>query len=199
MDHAFRSQVYLERLKAGMATRQETMLQQAARIITAELAIPLANNRAILQRALSSIRQQLSGVYTDWKSGVLSDMEDIAAQTIDEERQFITGLSPVVSFSAPSLTQVVSAYKVSPLSAKGIGGDGLLESMFDNMSNAQQDRIASVISNGFFQGQTNEQIRNAVLGTKGNGFRDGTLREIKDQADSIVRTGGGLLEQLRYC
>lgn len=199
MDHAFRSQVYLERLKSGLVTRLEVMLQQTDRAIRDRLAAGLGD-RAALVSALGDIDSRLEQIYATSRQAINGELRDIADGVAEYETAFLNSLPTastapagvaVAQFVRPAIGQLEAAYKAAPLAAQGVGnaaGGALLDSALKDMTDYQKNSIIGLIRQGYSQGQSMDDMIRALRGTKANGFRDGLLAVNRRHAEAIVRT-----------
>lgn len=195
VDHAFRSQIYLERLKNGLVTRRELMLQQVDRLIRSQLSAGI-QDRNVLVRILGDTDTALETIYSEYRSDIYKDMADIAQVTASYETAFLNGLVPaqtaaaVASFTTPSLNQLIAAYKSEPLMAKGVGAQGgtLLDSALTGMTDYQRNTLTGIIRQGYSQGLGMDEIIRQVRGTQANKYKDGALSLLGRNADAVVRT-----------
>ena len=196
VDHAYRSQVYLERLKQGIVDKQEVMLQRTDQAIREALASGVGDRQA-LTKALVDTDAALDRVYAQYTTELTNDMADLGQAVAQYETAFLNSLIPpataagVAQFIAPSLQQLITAYKTEPLMAKGvgIGGGGLLDTMLADYGKHQKDSLTGIIRQGYSQGLSMDEIIRQIRGTKANGYRDGALQALGRQAESVVRTG----------
>ena len=196
IDHAFRSQVYLERLKQGIVNKREVMLQQSDRAIREALAGGLPDRQALI-RALAATDASLDDIYARYSTELKTDMVDTADAVAKYETAFLNtlvppaGVAPVAQFVAPTIQQLITAYTTEPLMAKGVGlsGGALLDTMLADYGKHQRDSLTGIIRQGYSQGLSIDEITRQIRGTKANGFRDGALSVLGRQSEAVVRTG----------
>ncbi len=189
---ATRGQVLLERLKSGQAAKFAPFLKRMEVILRMRLAAGdltgyQARRVAVL---LDSIETDLRAVLGEYRTALTSDLVDTAIQQAQFEAKSLDGVVTTPAFEAviPAATQVRAAVLSAPLSVVGYNQGQLLESWLQNWSEGQIEQISGVIRQGYYQGQTTEQIVRALRGTTKANFQDGTLAQIDRSNRTVVRT-----------
>jgi len=189
---ATRSQVLLERLKSGQAAKFAPFLKRMEVILRMRLAAGdltgyQARRVAVL---LDSIETDLRAVLGEYRTALTSDLVDTAIQQAQFEAKSMDTVVTTPAFEAviPAASQVRAAVLSAPLSVVGYNQGQLLESWLKNWSEGQIEQISGVIRQGYYQGQTTEQIVRALRGTTKANFQDGTLAQIDRSNRTVVRT-----------
>ena len=191
-DATVRHQVFLERLKSGMAKDITPFLRAIDRDIRRRLSKTelTAFGRARLNRLLVAIDKMIAGELLTFTKQLSLDLKDLAVSEAIFESKSLTNAVSNKAFEAttPAASQVRAAVVVAPLSVRGGQGGKLLAPFFKDFTTAQRNSIVGVIRQGAFEGQTNAQIVKAVRGTSAARFTDGALAVTNRQATALVRT-----------
>jgi SPP1 gp7 family putative phage head morphogenesis protein len=188
---AVRNQVQLERLKTGEAAKFDLFLRDMDRVIREALAGDnvTAFRRARLESLLADVDAQLAKIQGDYWSRLKADVTDIADyQAAFEVRAISKATKGVFESVLPSPAQIRTAVFTNPLSLRGPDGGKLLEPFVKGWSESERSAFVGTIRRGYFEGQTNGQIVQAVRGTRAAGYKDGLLQMTKRHADAVVRT-----------
>jgi len=186
---ATRHQVYLERLKTGEANKVEDFLKKLDRTVSARLA-----GRDLTEFSRNRLNQLLVSVRSDMAILANELTDQISAQAMalaDYEAGFeIRSLEKVstVSYVVPTVAALEFAVFNNPLSILGADNGKLLKPFIKDMSQRTLDRVAGAISAGYYEGQTTNQILQAVRGTRANKFTDGIVSQMNNTAKIVTRT-----------
>ena len=114
VDHATRTQVYLERLKRGIINKQEVMLQRTDRAIRDALSNGISDRQALI-RALAATDESLDNLYAQHLTEIKNDMVELGNEVAQYETRFLNTLVPpsvapigkmaVATFVAPTVQQ----------------------------------------------------------------------------------------------
>jgi SPP1 gp7 family putative phage head morphogenesis protein len=186
---AVRNQVQLERLKTGEAAKFDVFLRDMDRVIREQLAGEnlTAFRRVRLETLLVDVDAQLAKIQDTYWSRLKADLTDIADYQAAFEASTLTKTG-VFESVLPSAAQVRAAVFTRPLSVRGADGGKLLETFVKDWSKSERDAFTGIIRRGYFEGQTNGQIVQAVRGTRAAGYKDGLLQMTKRHAEAVVRT-----------
>ena len=188
-DSTIRHQVYLERLKSGEVNQFAALLKE----IDKDLRTRLTENdltdfsRKRLEKLLAAVDKSLSTIFDGYYDELAGHLTEIAQYEAGFESR---SLSNEVGFETviPAAKQVHAAVMAAPLSVRGADGGKLLEPFIRDWTHVERKRLVGAIRQGFFEGQTNFQIIQAIRGTKRNNFADGLLQTTSRNAEAIVRT-----------
>lgn len=186
---ATRHQVYLERLKTGEANKVEDFLKKLDRTVSARLA-----GRDLTEFSRNRLNQLLVSVRSDMLILANELTDQISAQAMalaDYEAGFeVRSLEKVstVSYVVPTAAALEFAVFNNPLSILGADNGKLLKPFIKDMSQRTLDRVAGAISAGYYEGQTTNQILQAVRGTRANKFTDGIVSQMNNTAKIVTRT-----------
>lgn len=192
IESTVRHQVFLERLKSGEVNQFTAFLQQMDRSLRQSLAgAELTNfNRARLERLLKSVESTLNDIFKRYYNELAGHLMDLAEYEAEFESRNLANVLTSTTFETviPAMQQVRAAVLAIPLSVRGADGGKLLEPFIRDWTTAEQKRMTGAIRQGYFEGQTNGQIIQALRGTRANGFRDGMLATTTRNAEAVVRT-----------
>ncbi len=191
-DQSTRHQVYIEKVKTGEANQFAAFLKEIDRSIRLRLSGEdlTVLNRARLSKLLSSVRQDMTAIFSnhwDELSGSLADLAEYEAGF--EARSLNNVLPDGVETVIPTADQTWAAVRSAPLSVRGADGGKLLEPFVKDFSRNETKRITNAIRQGAFEGLTTSQIIQNVRGTRKNKFKDGLLNITHRNASAIIRTG----------
>lgn len=189
---ATRNQVLIERLKANEVKKFAPFLERIERQLRMKLVGGGITGYQAQRIAflLDSIAQDIHDVIGEYRTALTGDLIDIAIQQAQAEAKQLGSVSRESGFepNIPSAEQVKSAVLSAPLAVKGYNDGQLLESWLKNWSDAQAETVTGIIRQGYYQGQTTDQIARAMRGTQGLRFQDGSLARIDRSNTTLVRT-----------
>lgn len=140
-------------------------------------------NRARLDRMLSEIRQILSAAHIQMRDRLTANLRDFSDFEAGFTRQILTTQVPgAIVIASPVLGDLRSAIRSEPFVGR------TLNEWFKTLTAAQSGAINQAVRIGWAEGQTNQQMVQAVRGTRARRFRDGILATGTRQAEGIVRT-----------
>ena len=189
---ATRGQVLLERLKSGQAAKfapflERMELQARMQLVAADVT---AYESARLARLLGAIEQDLRAVLGEYRTTLTNDLIDIAIQQAEFEAKALNKIATDRAFESviPTAEQIRSAVLAAPLSVVGYNQGALLELWIEKWSEGQIEQVSGVIRQGYYQGQTTDQIVRALRGTAKARYTDGTMDQIRRSDRTVVRT-----------
>lgn len=185
-----RNQVLLERLKVGEHKKFAPYLKRIERDVRIRMSDEgetIATKKA-LNVLLTDVQRIQKDIYDEYILQLTGDLGDIAIQQSAFEAKSYEKV--VVDFESkiPAPAQVLAAVRINPMQIANYAGDPLVEPFIRDWSKKETARVTSTIQQGFYQGQTNQQIVTAIRGTKANNFKDGILDISNRSAKTTVRT-----------
>ncbi|MDT8372247.1 MAG: phage head morphogenesis protein, partial [Gammaproteobacteria bacterium] len=162
-----RRQVILERFKAGEARQFQSLLRDIAKDIRARLQegdLTEFNRRrqiALLADVNELLTAGLGKATGQLKNNLLASAVDEAEFSSEALNKVISGFDSVL----PTPDQIRAAVLSAPLSVRGPNGGKLLEPWIKDWSKFQITQVDGAIRRGFFEGQTNQQMINSVVGS----------------------------------
>lgn len=187
-----RNQVLLERLKSGEAAKFGPFLERMEMLVRMQLvsADVTAYDAARLARLLGSIEKDLRAVLGEYRTALANDLVDIAIQQAEFEAKALNRVAADKSFEPviPPAEQIRAAVLTAPLSVVGYNQGALLEPWLEKWSEGQIEQVSGVIRQGYYQGQTTDQIVRALRGTAKARYLDGTMDQIRRSDRTVVRT-----------
>lgn len=186
---AIRHQVYLERLKSGTVKNLGTQLNKLSRAITEVVqALEVENVNELTKKALKDVLVELRSVQTqimiDVVDGLMAKFEEIADYEAEFEAKSLSQLGEEVAVAYLPAKKAYAAALSQPLSATG----ELLEPFVKNWSTKEVDAVNNLVSKGYADGWTNQQLVQAIRGTKKMNYTDGIIAKIGNGADAVIRT-----------
>lgn len=141
-----------------------------------------------LERLLADVNKKTEQIYSDIEALYFNQFKELSI----EESDFVVAAmqSVVVSdvvIESVSNQRLWAAITKNPLNLGGNNGyvdfNDLINSLGDNSK-----KIASMISGGYSQGLTNQEIVQGLIGTRANNYQDGIVDKSRRDASAIVRT-----------
>lgn len=187
-----RHQVLVERFKASEFREVVSFLREIDRAVRLRLSGDALTefSRARLEALLSDVGLTVETALNRYTQSLRGDLFEFSASEARFEALSLTNAVGNDRFEAviPAQAQVTAAIVAAPLSVRGASGGKLLDPFLADYTRAQKDAITGAIRRGAFEGQTNQQIIQAVRGTKAAKYSDGILATSKRQAEAVVRT-----------
>jgi len=136
-----------------------------------------------LQILLDDVKKRMSGELVKFTDEFISEIDPfVKSELAFNDKVFSAFSSPVT----PTLEQALSAINNNPLLLNDSAVD--FGAYTRGWQQKEIDRIAGVISNGYYSGMTTQQIARDVIGTKSARYADGTLNLTKANAYSMAKT-----------
>lgn len=189
LDIATRHQVYLERLKSGEVRNFDATLRKLEKAI-----IQVVNGlgadsvgdltKAKLKETLIELRNAQTQIMLDAVDKLIPGLEKIAGYEAQFEARSLGQLGVEVSIAYVPAKRAFSAAMNQPLSATG----ELLEPFIKNWAAREIEAVNNLVAKGYADGWTNQQLVQAVRGTKKMKYADGLVAKIGRDADAVVRT-----------
>lgn len=136
------------------------------------------------QQLLADIRLLRQAAIQEMRGAFQEDMLELTKVEADFEQNLIQGAIPIAEITAAgvSAAQVRSVVFKQPFQGK------LLKEWFDGLDREDAVRVKAAITDGFVQGQTNDQIVRSIIGTRASQYTDGVAGVTRRAAQAIVRT-----------
>ncbi len=180
-----RHQVFLERLKRGQSKKAQAFLVEMDRALRLRIGAT-EFQRGRIEAQLSAIASDLRAIRGKADAALLADMRDVAEYEAGFEIRALGSITTNFTVAAP--TQVYAAALSKPLSLRGPGGGKLIEPFVRGWSDAMVTNTIDTIRQGFFEGQTNAAILQAIRGTSAARNEDGLLARMSRGEEALVRT-----------
>jgi SPP1 gp7 family putative phage head morphogenesis protein len=187
--------VGIERLKAGMVSRAQQVLDEAERNLLAIIREVMEDappggrtaTRAQLRQldaALKTIRDQRAETWAAYREQVRRELREFAE---DEAAFSASALKRSIALAeievvAPTVRRLRTATEGMPFQGR------LMGDWFADLEAADQDRLLRSLRQGWVNGETVDDIVARVRGTRAARFSDGALGLTRRQAESVVRT-----------
>jgi SPP1 gp7 family putative phage head morphogenesis protein len=186
---ATRQQVMLERLKAGNAKSLEPFLKDAADAIRKQLAKGELTElgRARLDSQLAAITSELGTIYSKAGEQIHLDLKDYADYAGGAEARALEAIvAPGLSIAAPTQAQIYTAAYGRPLGSGKYAT--MLRPLVDKWATGTVERAENILRLGYFQGKTNRQLTDELVGTARNRYLDGLVGGSYRSGEMVVRT-----------
>lgn len=189
IDIATRHQVYLERLKSGQVKSMGTALRRLERAITEVVGGLQVQNMADLTKkqlnaTLMDLRNAQATVMLEMLDDLTPALEELAGYEAAFEAKAITQAVTAVTLTVPVASAAYKAALRQPLSATG----ELLEPFLKDWTGKEITAVNNLVRKGYADGWTNQQMVQAIRGTKKLNYSDGIVARIGRNADAVVRT-----------
>lgn len=189
VEQTVRHQVFLERLKSGEVSKFAPFLKRIDAVIRKRLSGDVTEySRGRMERLLASIDDDLKTIFSDHRTALQADLFEVADYEAGFESRSINKVAANFETVVPASSQVSAAVLSAPLSVRGANGGKLLTQLIKDWSPTEIQRVTGAIRQGFFEGQTTQQIVRTVRGTRANKYRDGLLATTDRNASAVVRT-----------
>jgi len=187
IDIATRHQVYLERLKTGLADDYDKVITGVNKDITTVLARLEGDKLGDLPRKefkalLTDLRTTQLEAYSDQTNLLVSDLQELAGDEVTFEIEAISKAATVKQVKAA--VKVWQAVQRQPLQSSG----QLLDPFLKELTGRQILRVENQLRTSRAQGMTIGQTVRAIRGTKANNYTDGVLGKNWSDARTVVRT-----------
>jgi SPP1 gp7 family putative phage head morphogenesis protein len=199
-DATVRHAVLLEKLKSNEVAKFAPFLKELDRKIREKLSDPdiTEYSRKRQEKLLDQIDSLLLAIFSRFTDQLQLDLVDLAVYEAQFEASSLNNAAAVatasveaaVTFEAvlPGAAAIKAAITTNPLSVRGTDGGKLLASFIDGWTQTERQRVVGAVRQGFFEGQTNTQIIQAIRGTKAQQYKDGILAITDRNASAVVRT-----------
>lgn len=192
-----KNQLLLERLKRGIERDTiDELIDSLSRVLLSNLAARSPSGALQIERAVARIKEQLDQAYDEYIDNIIkSELTPLAISQEKFERAALEdaiGASTLaesgIVLAAATTEKLVNAIATNPMSARGAEGKLLLEYL-EKWKTDDVEKIAGKVRNGFFTGQTNQQIAQQIVGEVGNNALEGEdMKSVRKNAKTIVRT-----------
>ncbi len=191
LNATIRNAVYLESLKADEVNQFAAFLKRMDKA----LRLSLTENdlttfsRTRMEKLLRAIEKTLNGIFNEYYDDLAGHLIELSEYESEfESRNLDNTLDGLIETVIPAPEQVRAAVFNTPLSVRGPDGGKLLEPFIRDWMHTDTKRLTGIIRRGFFEGQTNFEIIQAIRGTKAARYTDGALNVVNRHAEAIVRT-----------
>lgn len=189
LDIATRHQVYLERLKSSQVKNFDAALRKLEKAILQvvnSLEVDTLNEltKAKLKEVLVQLRNAQTQVMLDAVDKLMPELEKIAGYEAEFEAKSFGEVGVEVAITYVPAKKAFAAAMGQPLSATG----QMLDSFVKDWSASEVEAVNNLITKGYADGWTNQQLVQAIRGTKKAGYADGIIAKIGRDADAVVRT-----------
>lgn len=187
-DIAARSQVYLERIKAGFVrdygATQAELRDTIASILSKVEDGRLSNlTRQELRRLLAELQQAQVALTGQAMQNLLTELEPLAGFIVGSDALALSALTGT-KFAAPTAKIAYQHALAEPLHATG----QLLESFIQDWTATDAARVANLVRKGWAEGLTVSQVVQGIRGTARNKYQDGALNITARKARAVVQT-----------
>ena len=176
--------IYLQRVGTQEFNEFAKILKELEKGILARLPGDLTEfSRTRLNKQLNELRRFQNDLYDVYIARLNGTLEEIALSEARFEQSILkSAILPASTFETtlPALNQILTALKVTPLAVGKKGAGKLLKPFIDDWKASQIESVTGIIRQGWFEGQTINQMA--------NGVKDAISGQTKRTAEAIVRT-----------
>lgn len=188
LDTAVRHQVYVERVSANVAAGVK---QKTARIgkVTTRKILDLDGELAQLtsdqlDALLVAAKKENLQVMLDALAELTPQLEQLGLYEGQFAAKSLGGITRGVRIRALKAGEAYQAALADPITATG----QKLEVFLDEWTERQAKAVSNLIGKGYSTGWTNQQMIQAINGTKAAGYADGIVANAGTAAEAVVRT-----------
>lgn len=141
-----------------------------------------------LERLLADVEKRTEQVYSDIQELYFEQFRELSIDEADfvaaSMQSVVVGDVVVESVSNQRLWNAITKNPLNLGNDNGyVNFKKMIEDLGDNAA-----KVASMISGGYAQGLTNQEIVQGLIGTRANGYADGIVDKSRREANAIVRT-----------
>lgn len=188
LDIGVRHQVYLERLKAQLTREAWAKLESFEKNVTDWLSSQTRDLAEMThlqaQRLLLEARQVQLEVLSKSMADVASKFAEVADYEAEFSAKTLEKITRDVTIKSLKAGKAYQAALQQPIPATG----QLLESFVEKWSQSEVEAVGNLVSKGYAQGWTNQQIKQAVQGTKAANYTDGIIARAEANVEAVVHT-----------
>lgn len=186
---ATRHQVFLERLKAGEVRNFSVVFDKINRATTEVLsALEVENLGKLTRKELTAVLAQLRKVNSELLTVSVDDLfarlEKLATYEAEFEAKSINQIAGKAAMQIPKAGVAYANAVAQPLSATG----QLLEPFVASWSNSEVNRLNNAVQRAWGESWTNQELVQAIRGTRALNYKDGILAISRRGAEAIGRT-----------
>lgn len=163
-------QVELEQIKEGEYKEYAALLLLMATTIRTTLSTPI-QNRADLESRIVTISNQLAQIKTEYNKQLMLGLNDLA--TVEATNNLFKEIDKAIAQSSINGIPVLG----TPL-----------PDYIRKWDDATISAITSRIRQSYFEGQSQNEIIDTIVGTKELGFKDGSLYTVQNYATAEIST-----------
>ena len=184
-DQAVHHQIGIIRLTNGMVHRIAALLNvgeaQIVELLRGTRLTDLGRER--LQRLLTSLRAINIAAHGQALGALEPDLYELAAYEVDWQRSILDAIVKTGTvWESVSPEQLRAIATSAPMKTK------LLRDWFVELAADKHRKLAITLQQGLLQGQTNDQIVQAIRGTRAARYQDGIFEVSRRSAEAVVRT-----------
>jgi SPP1 gp7 family putative phage head morphogenesis protein len=186
LDESLRHQVRVEGVAADVAKRVKHKLASIGsaalkRLSGEELTELLAED---IEAVLREIQADELRVMVDALDALTPQLEKLAAYEATYTAKALAAASEKVRILSLRAGEAYKAAMANPLAATG----QMLEAVTSEWTERQAAKVSQLVGQGYANGWTNQQMAQAIRGTRALGYEDGLIEGIGKSADMVVRT-----------
>lgn len=188
IDIVTRHQVYLERLKSSLAMdflKEIGKLDRAITEVIEALGMDIGEvSRKQLNDLLFELESAQLVVMDEAIETLAPQLEDLAGYEAGFEGRALKAAVKRIKIAVPVASKAYKAALARPLSATG----ELLQPFIKDWSRKEITAVNNLVRKGYVDGWTNQQLLQAVRGTRAARYSDGVIAKVGRNADAVIRT-----------
>jgi|GEM_PF-1164255 len=194
IDRSIRHGIYLVRLAGGEANWTDSQMASVRRAVTKTITPLLselneggvisAADEALMNEAATRGSEAVTELLERLSGESLKRLGKIAIAEADFEKRLLSKAFPIeMNFNTPSDRFLMSLMETEPIAGKS------MRQWFSDMKIQTRTAINDQIRQGMIEGESINEILRRVRGRRENGFKDGIIGRVGENAKSIVRSG----------
>lgn len=186
LNEALQHQVRVEGLAVDIADRAKRKLARMGsaalkRLSGSELTDLVASD---IEKVLREIQRDELQTMVDALDTLTPQLEKLAAYEATYTTKALRAASERIKILSLETGEAYQAALTNPLAATG----QMLDAFTADWTERQAAKVSQLIGKGYANGWTNQQMAQAIRGTKATGYQDGLIEDIGKSADLVVRT-----------
>lgn len=182
IDSISRHAHFLEQYYNGQVSRFAPFLRRVATSLRGELLkTNTITSQARIEAKLDFVTQLINTEFSAYTNELTEQIELFAVSEAAFVAETVSAVSGV-SFVLPAPVQLVAAVNARPFNNK------LLKDYLKSFSKEQAKAVRNAVALGFYEGKPTPEIVRGIIGTKAQGFKNGTLHMSRTSAERMVRT-----------
>jgi len=183
VDTSTRHQVFLERLGVDTTAKVVAKANKLETVVTGALQGELKTN-SDLESVLAEIQDAGLQTLADATWELSATLEQLGEYESQYNGRELGGYTRGVRIRTLKAAEAYKLALENPIPATG----DLLADFIENWSTAEIESVGKLVSRGFMNGWTNQDIVRAIRGTRAANYEDGVMAVVRKDAEAVVRT-----------
>lgn len=182
-DSYIRHAHYIERYKTGEFNKLKPFFLRIERMLKDELLVSNSfRSQKRIKLKLKAINNAIDTIFTEWTNEFLKEADFFLESEAVFGKGVINSVNKSFNALAPTLTRMRIAAYSRPFNNR------LLKDALKDFTKKHAKFIRDSVSMGFFEGASNSEIVNRIIGSNRLGKKDGLMQLTRNDASRLVRT-----------